>query len=196
MTKSVTICYLFQPSDILVFSRKMLNTAVFPPNLEFDRKLTAKMLLPDGRHPVETSKSKPKATSEGHTGGAENAAVAAKRAIMAFVASYPEGRDFRLNLNLTCKKQVWHFICNRPAFFRGLRVLQVSWHIQIEWLASFKAHSNFPESSFLFILQFKSLLGSSLSYISPSRPTEWYLYGLNEMSQDLLKKQHREIIQR
>lgn len=97
-----------QPADILVFSRKMLNTIVFPPNFEFNRKLSTKMLPPDGIQLDSPAGPRPSKAPGGGDGSAkiDNAATAAKNAILAFVASSLGEGDFRLNLDMDYKKSV------------------------------------------------------------------------------------------
>jgi len=102
---------LSQPSDILVFSRKMINTTLFPPNFELNRKLSTKMLPPDGQMEEKYSSGPktnpaPSGTSEGASQKSDNAAASARKAILAFVASSQAGSDFRLNLDMGFKKQV------------------------------------------------------------------------------------------
>ena len=98
-----------QPADILVFSRKMLNTIIFPPNFEFNRKLSTKMLPPDGlQQESPAGPTRPNKAPGGGEGSTklDNAATAAKNAILTFVASSLREGDFRLNLDMDYKKSV------------------------------------------------------------------------------------------
>lgn len=95
-----------QPADILVFSRKMLNTIVFPPNFEFNRKLSTKMLPPNGIQQESPAGPRPSKAPGDGSAKIDNAATAAKNAILAFVASSLGEGDFRLNLDMDYKKSV------------------------------------------------------------------------------------------
>ena len=82
----------WQPSDILLFSRKMLSTTVFPPNFEFTRRMSHVMMRPEGEGgapPSETTAAATAAaaaatTERSSSGGSRNAA---KKAILALISA-------------------------------------------------------------------------------------------------------------